>query len=70
LSRWPSSKAKRVLNALTKIGYSIKSQRGSHIQLVHPERGEYTFAFHDSDEIGPVMLAKISKKTGLKPEDL
>jgi predicted RNA binding protein YcfA (HicA-like mRNA interferase family) len=43
---------------------------GFHVQLIHPERGEYTFAFHESDEIGPVMLAKISKKTGLKAEDL
>jgi hypothetical protein len=30
----------------------------------------YTFAFHDRQEIGPVMLAKIAKRTGLRPEDL
>jgi len=30
----------------------------------------YTFAFHDGDEIGPVMLGRIAKKTGLKPSDL
>jgi len=42
----------------------------SHVQLVHPIRGEYTWAFDDSDELGPAMLAKISKKTGLKREDL
>jgi predicted RNA binding protein YcfA (HicA-like mRNA interferase family) len=63
-------KSRQVLKALQRIGYSIKSQRGSHRQLIHPERGEYTFAFHDTDEIGPVMLSKIGKKTGLKPEDL
>jgi hypothetical protein len=28
------------------------------------------FAFHDSDEIGPRMLARIAKLTGLRPEDL
>jgi len=28
------------------------------------------FAFHDRDEIGPVMLARIARKTGLQPEDL
>jgi hypothetical protein len=28
------------------------------------------FAFHDSDEIGPRMLVRIAKRTGLKPEDL
>ena len=44
---------------------------GSHRQLRHPDYpDDYTWAFHDSDEIGPVMLAKISKRTGLKPEDL
>jgi hypothetical protein len=31
---------------------------------------DVTWAFHDGDEIGPVMLARIAKKTGLKPDDL
>ncbi len=71
MSRWPSSKAKRVLSALHRIGWEEKARKGSsHVQLIHPTLGEYTWAFHDADEIGPVMLAKISKKTGLKPEDL
>jgi hypothetical protein len=30
----------------------------------------YTFAFHDGEEIGPSLLARIAKKTGLKPQDL
>jgi len=28
------------------------------------------FAFHDSEELGPKMLARIGKHTGLTPEDL
>jgi hypothetical protein len=28
------------------------------------------FAFHDDKEIGPRMLARIAKPTGLRPEDL
>jgi hypothetical protein len=31
---------------------------------------DYVFAFHDSDEIGPKMLARVAKHTGLKPNDL
>ena len=31
---------------------------------------DYVFAFRDSDEIGTKMLARIAKKTGLKPENL
>jgi len=46
------------------------TQRVVPRSVIHPERGAYTWAFHDSDEIGPVMLSKISKKTGLKREDL
>jgi len=30
----------------------------------------YIFAFHDSDEIGPKMLARVAKHTGLTPDDL
>jgi predicted RNA binding protein YcfA (HicA-like mRNA interferase family) len=28
------------------------------------------FAFHDSEEIGPKMLVRIAKHTGLEPDDL
>src|SRR5689334_23135397 len=30
----------------------------------------YVSAFHDGDEIGPRMLARIAKHTGLTPDDL
>jgi hypothetical protein len=35
-----------------------------------PERGDYVWCFHDAIEIGPRMLARIAKRTGLRPEDL
>jgi predicted RNA binding protein YcfA (HicA-like mRNA interferase family) len=28
------------------------------------------FAFHDGEQIGPQMLARIAKHTGLTPDDL
>lgn len=31
---------------------------------------DVVFAFHDGDEIGPKMLSRIAKNTGLKPDDL
>jgi len=31
---------------------------------------DYVFAFHDREEIGPRMLTRIAKRTGLLPEDL
>jgi predicted RNA binding protein YcfA (HicA-like mRNA interferase family) len=70
VSQWPATKAKRVLAALLNIGWSIKRQSGSHRVLERMGFDDYVFAFHDSDEVGPRMLSKIAKKTGLKPDDL
>ena len=70
MSQWPSVKAKRLLAALLRTGWSIKRQSGSHKTLARPDWPDVVFAFHDSDEVGPRMLARIAKHTGLKPEDL
>lgn len=70
MTQWPSAKAKRVLAALQRIGWQIKRQTGSHKTLSRPGWPDYVFAFHDADEIGPRMLARISKRTGLMPSDL
>jgi predicted RNA binding protein YcfA (HicA-like mRNA interferase family) len=70
MSIWKSSKAKRVLVALEKIGWNVKRQTGSHKILERKGWDDYVFSFHDGVEIGSVMLSKIAKKTGLKPEDL
>jgi predicted RNA binding protein YcfA (HicA-like mRNA interferase family) len=43
---------------------------GSHRQLTRNTGERFTWAFHDAEEIGPRMLARIAKATGLKPEDL
>jgi len=70
MSQWPSVKAKRLLATLLRIGWSIKRQSGSHKTLTRPDWPDLVFAFHDSDEIGPRMLARIAKHAGLRPEDL
>jgi len=71
VSKWASSKGRKVLHALLRIGYRVKARKGSaHVQLEHPQRGEYTWAFAHSEELEPKMLARIAKHTGLTPEDL
>jgi len=70
VSRWPAAKARLVLAALLRIGWTIKRQSGSHRTLGRPGWADYVFAFHDADEIGPKMLARIAKHTGLRPEDV
>jgi predicted RNA binding protein YcfA (HicA-like mRNA interferase family) len=70
MSQWPSSKATRVLAALLRTGWRVKRQSGSHRTLSRQGWPDFVFAFHDRDEIGPRMLARIAKHTGLTPEDL
>jgi predicted RNA binding protein YcfA (HicA-like mRNA interferase family) len=74
MSQWAASRANKVFRALLRIGWSEKPRirkSGSHKQLQHPDdSNEFTWAFHDGDEIGPRMPARIAKLTGLKPEDI
>ena len=70
MSKWGSTKAKRVLAALLKIGWKIKRQSSSHRILSRDGWSDVVFAFHEGEEIGPRMLARIAKRTGLKPDDL
>lgn len=70
MSTWGARKARLVLGALLNIGWRLKRQSGSHKVLERPGWPDYIFAFHDGDEIGPRMLSRIARHTGLKPEDL
>ncbi len=70
MSHWPSSKAKRVLSAVQRIGWTVKRQSGSHKTLTRNDWPDVVVAFHDGDEIRPKMPARLAQHTGLKPEDL
>lgn len=70
MSGWPAVRAGTLLRALYRIGWTLKRQSGSHRTLSRPEWPDYVFAFHDGEEIGPRMLARIAKRTGLQPDDL
>jgi predicted RNA binding protein YcfA (HicA-like mRNA interferase family) len=70
MSRWGSASSSRVLKALLKKGWQLKRQTGSHRVLSKEGFSDYVFAFHENEEIGPRMLSRIAKHTGLTPEDL
>ena len=70
MSEFKSTKARLVLSALLRLGWSHKRQSGSHRTLARDGWANFIFAFHDGDEIGPRMLSRIAKKTGLTQEDL
>jgi predicted RNA binding protein YcfA (HicA-like mRNA interferase family) len=70
MSEWPSTRARQVLAALLRIGWRVKRTSGSHRTLSREQWPDFVFAFHDGAEIGPRMLARIGKRTGLQPSDL
>jgi predicted RNA binding protein YcfA (HicA-like mRNA interferase family) len=70
MSSWGAAKAKRVLAALLRIGWQVKRESGSHRVLSRAGWPDFVFAFHDSEEIGPRMLVRIARQTGLTPDDL
>lgn len=70
MSHWPSARARVVLQALQRIGWAVKRRSGSHQTLARPGWPDFVFAFHDGEEIGPRMLARIAKHSGLEPADL
>ncbi|MEF3365964.1 type II toxin-antitoxin system HicA family toxin [Methylocystis sp. 9N] len=70
MTPWPGVKAKRLRAALERKSWSEKRSTGSHRIFAKAGFPDFIFAFHDGEEIGPRMLARIAKRTGLKPEDL
>lgn len=70
MSDWPATRARRVIAALERKGWRVKRQTGSHKVLSRPGWPNVVFAFRDGEELGPRMLARIAKTTGLTPDDL
>jgi predicted RNA binding protein YcfA (HicA-like mRNA interferase family) len=71
VSSWSSTKAREVFTALIRIGWSVKRQRGGSHRILQRERWpDFVFAFHDNEELGPRLLARIARRTGLTPNYL
>ena len=70
MSVWGARKARVVLAALLRIGWQVKRQTGSHRILARAGWSDFVFAFHEGEEIGPRMLARIARHTGMRPDDL
>jgi predicted RNA binding protein YcfA (HicA-like mRNA interferase family) len=68
---WRAAKASRVFAALLRIGWTVKREaKGSQKVLAREGWPNFVWAFHGRVEIGPRMLARIAKRTGLRPQDL
>ncbi len=60
---------KKLESILIKLGFEKTRQKGSHAFYRHPNGRYTTIPFHGNADIGPVLLNKIIKETGIKRED-
>src|SRR5207248_1840146 len=69
--RTPPTSRKRLLHSGLNMA-NWPSTRASRVLRTLQRAGwpDVVFSFHDGEEIGPRMLARIAKRTGLKPEDM
>ncbi|MBI5488921.1 MAG: type II toxin-antitoxin system HicA family toxin [Deltaproteobacteria bacterium] len=70
MRRPPELTARRLVRAIQRAGFVEVRRSGSHRVLRHPDGRWLVFAFHDSDRIGPKMLARVARRAGLTIEDL
>jgi predicted RNA binding protein YcfA (HicA-like mRNA interferase family) len=70
LSKLPEFPARRVLRALQRAGFNEVRRKGSHRFLAHADGRVLLFAHHESERLGPKILAKILRDAGLNPEEL
>lgn len=75
MSGLPVVKGKNLLKVLTRLGYTVVRQRGSHVQLkcITPA-GEHAITIPLHDEIAPGtlndILSKVALWKGITKEDL
>lgn len=59
-----------MLATLERLEWRVKRTSGSHRVLEREGWYDMVFAFHDGEEIGPRMLARLARSSGLTPDDL
>ena len=67
----PRVTGRTLVRALGRLGWVPVVQRGSHVQMKHPERaGRVTVPVHSGETIGPGLLGSILAQAGVTVEQL
>ena len=67
MSRLPVLSGRDVIRALSRIGYYVRDQKGSHVHLRHPTRPPLTVPNHP--EVARGTLRGILRSAGLTVEE-
>lgn len=67
----PRITGRELVKALHKLGWTVIVQKGSHVQLKHPERrGRVTVPLHAGETIGPALLGSVLAQAGITVGEL
>ncbi len=69
MTKLPSLTGEQVIKALSKAGFQVVRQRGSHKYLKHTDNRATVVPVHKGESIGPGLLRKIIHDTELSRED-
>lgn len=61
--------AKKIIKALSKLGFKIVRKRGSHVVMKHADGRLTVVPVHVGEELGTGLLYKIIKESGLTKEE-
>lgn len=69
MNKLPQVKPRHLLRAIQKAGFLVKKQRGSHVDLRHPDGRRTTIPIHNKT-LGKGILKAILRQTELSVEEL
>ena len=69
MSKFPLLPARKVINAMIRLGYFIDHQKGSHVVLKRND-GQRTVVIPDHNELDRGTLKAILKQSGVEIEEL
>lgn len=67
---WAPTRARRVLRALTRIGWWVRRSREAELVLAWSGWSDVLWPFSDDEVLGPAALSRIARRTSLTPEDV
>ncbi|RLI83086.1 hypothetical protein DRP04_02350 [Archaeoglobales archaeon] len=62
-------KAEKVIKALSKLGFQIVRQKGSHVIMKHPDGRVTVIPVHKGEELGRGILREIIKDAKVSKEE-
>ena len=69
MTRLPSLTGEQVIKALSKAGFQVLRQRGSHIYLKHPDSRATVVPVHKGESVGRGLVRKIMHDAELSREE-